>query len=154
MLLPFVIGLLPAKAADKAAERLQKDFPALRIAGTYHGYFQKSDLPALRGMIRTSGAEIVLVCLGSPLQERWILENRRYLPRVRLFLPLGGSLDVWAGQVRRAPLLYQKMGVEWVWRVAAEPRRMGRLFRAGANLLSIRLKWEDFPEIITNIVSN
>ncbi len=129
--------------AEAAARRLQKSFPHLSIAGTAHGYFSKSDLPALRGRIRTSGAEIVFVCLGSPLQEEWILNNRRYLPNVRLFLPLGGSLDVFAGAVRRAPLLWQSMGAEWVWRIAHEPSRIGRLWQAGVNLCSISAeKWE------------
>ena len=137
--------------AQTAAERLQKDIPMLKIAGVYHGYFTSSDLPALRGMIRRSGAEIVIVCLGSPLQERWITENRRYLPMVRLYLPLGGSMDVWAGAVRRAPALLQKTGMEWVWRIASDPRRTGRLLHAGANLCRLsrnRERWRSKVEIM------
>ena len=80
--------------AQQAARNLTEQLPRLRIVGTYHGYFHKTDTPALRGMIRASGAEIVIVCLGSPRQEEWILKNRRYLPSVRLFLPLGGSLTL------------------------------------------------------------
>lgn len=124
------------KIADKAARRLQTELPALQIAGTYHGYFGKADLPALRGMIHESGAEIVIVCLGSPAQEQWIAQNRRYLPRVRLFLPLGGSLDVWAGQVPRAPRLLQALGLEWIFRIAGRPRRALRLGRAALLLLA------------------
>ncbi|MBO5778404.1 MAG: WecB/TagA/CpsF family glycosyltransferase [Clostridia bacterium] len=132
--------------AEEAAHRLQKGLPNLSIAGTAHGYFSKVDLPALRGRIRTSGAEIVFVCLGSPLQEEWILQNRRYLPNVRLFLPLGGSLDVFAGAVRRAPHLWQSMGLEWAWRIAHEPHRIGRLWQTGVNLCSISPeKWKFFP---------
>lgn len=126
--------------ADKAAARLQRDFPTLQIVGTAHGYFGKSDLPGLRGLIHASGAEIVFVCLGSPRQEEWIAKNRRYLPSVRLFLPLGGSLDVFAGEICRAPVCLQKAGLEWMWRVAHEPRRIARLWQAGIRLLSV------FPE--------
>ena len=121
--------------ADKAAARLKNAMPNLRIAGTAHGYFQKADLPGLRGKICTSGADIVFVCLGSPLQEEWIANNRRYLPDVKLFLPLGGSLDVYAGEVCRAPALFRKAGMEWVWRAAVNPHRLVRLGRAGIGLL-------------------
>ncbi|MBQ7324502.1 MAG: WecB/TagA/CpsF family glycosyltransferase [Clostridia bacterium] len=142
------------KIAPTAARRLQKDIPSLKIAGVYHGYFSPADLPALRGMIRESGAEIVIVCLGSPLQERWILENRRYLPDVLLYLPLGGSLDVWAGAVRRAPDLFRQLGMEWIWRIVSDPRRLGRLFSAGVNLCQLSCKSGKFDGKITNFVSN
>lgn len=129
--------------AEAAAIHLQKHFPNLSIAGTAHGYFSPNELPALRGKIHTSGAEIVFVCLGSPLQEEWILNNRRYLPNVRLFLPLGGSMDVFAGTVRRAPLLWQSMGLEWAWRIAHEPRRIARLWQTGVSLCATPAeKWK------------
>lgn len=129
----FFLGGKPG-VAERAAGRLQGLLPALRIAGTAHGYFTENDLPALRGKIRASGAGLLIVCLGSPRQEEWIVQNRRYLPEVRLFLPLGGSLDVWAGDIRRAPTLWQKAGIEWLWRILHAPERILRLLRAGANL--------------------
>lgn len=140
------VFLLGAKAgiAEKAAGRLQAQLPPLQIVGTYHGYFGKADLPALRGMIAASGAEIVVVCLGSPRQEEWIAENRRYLPGVRLFLPLGGSLDVWAGELPRAPLPFRKLGLEWAWRIAHQPRRLIRLGKAGVELIRMEPEKRDF----------
>lgn len=143
-----------AETAQTAADRLQNTIPTLKIAGVYHGYFTPADLPALRGMIRASGAEIVIVCLGSPLQERWILESRRYLPDALLYLPLGGSLDVWAGAVRRAPALFRRLGIEWIWRIASDPRRLGRLISAGVNLFQLSCKSGKFDGEITNFVSN
>ena len=147
----FLLGGRPGIAA-RAEKRLRAVLPGLCVAGTAHGYFGKADLPALRGRIRASGAEIVIVCLGSPRQEEWIAANRRYLPSVRLFLPLGGSLDVWAGMVSRAPLLWQKIGCEWLWRILHAPGRIGRLWAAGYALL--RSSGTNFCPKKHNIVSN
>ncbi|MBQ8288341.1 MAG: WecB/TagA/CpsF family glycosyltransferase [Clostridia bacterium] len=130
----FLLGGRPG-VAKRAAKQLMSSLPGLQIAGTAHGFFSKTDLPALRGRIRASGAEIVIVCLGSPQQEEWIAANRRYLPSARLFLPLGGSLDVWAGEVSRAPYLWQAAGIEWLWRILHAPGRIGRLWVAGCALL-------------------
>lgn len=124
--------------AKQAADKLKAAIPGLQIAGFAHGYFERADLPALRGMIRRSGATVVVVCTGSPRQEEWILQNRRYLPGVRLFLPLGGSLDVWAGRALRAPIFWQRIGAEWLWRLLREPARAGRLAEAILNLRAFR----------------
>lgn len=131
----FLLGGAEGVAA-RAAERLQKAISDLRIVGTAHGYFQAADLPALRGMIHQSGAELVIVCTGSPRQEEWILQNRSYLPSVRLFLPLGGSLDVWAGTVTRAPACFRRCGLEWLWRLIGQPSRAIRLGKATVRFLS------------------
>lgn len=134
----FLLGGKPG-VAHRAAKRLQRAIPHLQIAGCAHGYFTEADLPALRGAIHRSNASVVIVCLGSPRQEEWILRCRRYLPAVRLFLPLGGSLDVWAGQVNRAPLFWQSCGIEWLWRLLHQPSRIGRLTATLADL------WKNKP---------
>lgn len=147
----FLLGGRPG-VAKRAANRLRATLPALRVVGVAHGFFQREDLPALRGMIRRAGAKIVIVCLGSPRQEEWIAANRRYLPSVDLFLPLGGSLDVWAGEVARAPRLWRQAGAEWLWRILHAPERFLRLLSAGGALLrSSRVNM--FPNT-HNIVSN
>lgn len=112
--------------APRAAENLVRRFPDLRVAGTYWGYFERDgeENRRLLGLIRACRPEILIVCLGFPLQEYWIRENLPYLPSVRVAAGLGGSLDVWAGKVRRAPLLWQSIGMEWAWRMLREPRRM------------------------------
>ena len=125
----FLLGGRPG-VADIARRRLAKAYPKLRITGCAHGYFTPADLPALRGRINASRAEILFVCLGSPQQEKWILQNRAYLPSVRLYLPLGGSLDVWAGSVSRAPLFLQRAGAEWLWRILHQPSRITRFVRS------------------------
>ena len=122
----FLLGGRPG-VAHKAACRLKAVYHQLHLAGCAHGYFSPSHLPLLRDRIIASKASILIVCLGSPRQENWILQNRAHLPSVRLFLPLGGSLDVWAGDLSRAPILWQKMGAEWLWRILQEPCRILRL---------------------------
>lgn len=123
--------------AERARERLTQRLPTLSVVGTAHGYFTKTDLPALCGAIHRSGAQVVLVCLGSPLQEKWIVENRPALPNAKLFLPLGGSLDVWAGDLPRAPVIWQKTGTEWLYRILTAPCKGERIARLSAAVHSL-----------------
>ena len=121
----FLLGAKPG-VADLAAERLQKQYPGLKIAGTHDGYF-KEDAPVVEA-IRESGADCVFVCLGAPKQELWMQRNAPRL-RVGLMAGLGGSLDVFAGNVKRAPKLFQKLGLEWFYRLIKEPKRIGRMMK-------------------------
>lgn len=113
--------------ACKAAIALKKRYPQLKVCGTHHGYFDKSKLCKENvSVIRTinqSKADILFVCFGFPLQERWINENFPYMRSVRLAMGLGGSLDVWSGNIRRAPVWMRDCGLEWLWRTILEPRR-------------------------------
>ncbi|MBE6577597.1 MAG: WecB/TagA/CpsF family glycosyltransferase [Ruminococcaceae bacterium] len=117
--------------AERAAARLKKALPKLRIAGTQHGYFDKrfgsDENRAVVSKIRLSGADIIFVCMGFPTQEAWIYQNASSIPEARLFMGLGGSLDVWSGKVRRAPRLFRVAGLEWLWRAIREPRRASEL---------------------------
>lgn len=116
----FLLGGRPG-VAQQAGETLLARCPGLVLAGTLDGY---SPSPAgAAEQIRSAGADLVFVCLGCPLQERWMV---RYGPLTgaRLLLGLGGTLDVLAGQVRRAPVSWQRLGLEWLWRGLLEPRRM------------------------------
>lgn len=118
--------------ARLAATRLCERFPALTVCGTQHGYFEDAEAEEIRQAIDTSHADIVLVCLGSPRQEHWIDQNRAALPSVKLFMGLGGALDVWSGRLQRAPLPLRKMGMEWAWRMTREPRRLRGLLPISA----------------------
>lgn len=120
--------------ATMAAARLCAKHRGLKICGTQHGY--QSDNERVIEKIKASRADIVYVCLGSPKQERWIHENADKLPRVRLFMGLGGSLDVWSGNVRRAPKKVQKSGFEWLWRMTLAPKRLKDLPKLAAFGLS------------------
>ncbi len=108
--------------AARAATKLSRRFPSLKICGVSDGYFENEREVVER--IRQKAPDILFVCLGSPRQEQFIERNAPLLPSVGLFMALGGSLDVWSGDKRRAPLFLQASGLEWLWRMAHEPKRM------------------------------
>lgn len=112
--------------ADKAAKNLKSLLPRLNICGTHHGYFEKSGEKntAVIEKIRSASPDILFVCFGFPLQEDWICKNSSALPSVRVSMGLGGSLDVWSGEKKRAPKFIQRVGFEWLWRSVLEPKRL------------------------------
>ncbi len=114
--------------ASKAAERLREKLPSLNICGSHHGYFNKTgkEAEAVIAHIAAARPDILFVCLGFPEQERFILENTSSLPFLRLSAGLGGSLDVWSGEVIRAPRIMQKTGLEWLFRTLCAPNRIRR----------------------------
>ncbi|HPU17242.1 MAG TPA: WecB/TagA/CpsF family glycosyltransferase, partial [Bacillota bacterium] len=117
--------------AELAAEKMKEKYPGLVICGTAHGYFKKSgeESDAEIAKIKASGAAVLYVCLGAPTQERWMYENREALAAagVRAALGLGGSLDVYSGEARRAPKIFIKLGIEWFYRLLCNPSRIGRM---------------------------
>lgn len=119
----FLLGAKPG-VAEQAAEKLRKQHPGLQICGTHDGYFQE-DKP-VADAIRNAGADVVFVCLGAPKQELWMAQ---YGPDTgaKLAIGLGGCLDVFAGNVQRAPEAFQKAGMEWFYRLLKEPSRIGRM---------------------------
>ena len=121
----YLLGGAPG-VAERAGEALKKACPGLVLAGTADGYF--ADPGAAADRVRRTGAELVYVCLGCPKQERWIA---RYGERTGagLLAGLGGTLDVLAGDIKRAPKPVQRLGLEWLWRAACQPRRMRELWR-------------------------
>ena len=115
--------------AEEAAACMQTAYPGLRICLTADGYFRKEgeENEAVLRRIRESGARIVFVCFGAPAQEKWIAANRDKLPEVNVLLGLGGSLDVYSGRVKRAPAIFVRLGLEWLYRLFKEPKRIGRM---------------------------
>ncbi|MBR7162118.1 MAG: WecB/TagA/CpsF family glycosyltransferase [Clostridia bacterium] len=126
----FLLGGKPGIAA-LAAQRKKQSYPGLTVAGTQNGYFKKEGIEndAVLQKINESGAQILFVCFGAPAQELWIDENKSRLPSVKLFLGLGGSLDVYAGAVRRAPNIFIRARLEWLYRLLREPKRIGRMMK-------------------------
>lgn len=111
--------------AAAAAGELAKQFEGLRVSGTHHGYFIPDEEPELAARIRESGARLVLVGMGFPQQEYWIRRNLERLgPAV--CIGVGGSFDVWSGRLKRAPEGVRRAGMEWLYRLVNEPRRLGR----------------------------
>lgn len=128
----FLLGAKPG-VAEQAAENLKKDHPGLIVCGTHDGYF-KEDGPVAE-QIRTAEADVVFVCLGAPKQEYWMIENAQAAGAAFL-IGLGGSLDVFAGTVKRAPEIWQKLGLEWLYRLVKQPSRIGRMAKLPLFLVS------------------
>lgn len=130
----FFFGSKPG-VAEQAAQRLKEQFPKLIISGTNDGYFKEE--ASIVEKIATSGAAVLFVCLGFPKQEQFIAQYRDEL-NVRIALGLGGTLDVIAGVVKRAPKFYQKLHIEFLYRLLKEPKRLGRMMRIPKYLWRVR----------------
>lgn len=126
----FFLGGKPG-IASHAAEKQKEKLPSLSVVGTHDGYFEKTgtENAAVLRQINESGASILFVCFGAPAQEKWIDENKARLPNVRLFMGLGGSLDIYAGEVKRAPSFFIHTGLEWFYRLLQEPKRFRRMMK-------------------------
>jgi N-acetylglucosaminyldiphosphoundecaprenol N-acetyl-beta-D-mannosaminyltransferase len=120
----YILGGASGVAA-LAAERLKEANPGLIVAGARDGFFRQEDAQAIIEGVNSSGAELLFIGLGSPKQELWIAEHRNNL-RVKICQCVGGSIDVMAGRVKRAPLRFQKLKLEWFYRLCAEPSRIAR----------------------------
>lgn len=116
--------------AEQAAKVLTEKFPGIKFAGFHDGYFKKEgeETEAVIVDINNSGADVLYVCLGAPAQEKWIYANRDRL-KPFVFLGLGGSLDGYAGIVKRAPGIFIKLGLEWFYRLLCEPWRFKRMLK-------------------------
>ncbi len=120
----YFFGAAPG-VAEIAAENSQKKYNA-KIAGTRNGFFSVEDEPKIISDINNSGAEILLVGLGVPKQEKWIFNNLSKL-NVPVSIGVGGTFDVLAGKVKRAPRWMQRAKLEWLFRALLQPSRAGRL---------------------------
>lgn len=121
----YLLGGKPG-IAQRAADNIAKRFPSIKIKGTRNGYFKEQDVPGMVEQINASGAEVLLVALGSPKQEKWISSNLGRL-KVSIAMGVGGSFDVLAGEVSRAPLIFRKAGLEWFYRLITQPWRAARM---------------------------
>ena len=134
----FLLGGRPG-VAEKAANNLCARFPRLKIAGVHDGYFDfaSEENSAVISEINRSGADVLFVCIGAPLQEKWVYKNRADLSSARLIACLGGSLDIYAGEAKRAPALFIKSRAEWLWRLLREPRRIVRMINLPKFVISV-----------------
>jgi len=111
--------------AQRAAEALQRAHPGAKIAGARDGYFRDDESDAVAAAVRASGANVLLAGLGSPKQELWLTQHLA-ATGCGAGIGVGGSFDVYAGNVLRAPALVRRAGLEWAYRLAKEPRRWRR----------------------------
>ena len=115
----FLLGGKP-EVVEKTRQRLGD-----KVIGVEHGY---QNLDEVIDKINRVEPNVLLVGLGSPKQERWIYKNLKKMPSVKLAIGVGGAFDFISGRVKRAPKFLQKIGLEWLWRLAIQPRRIKRIY--------------------------
>lgn len=145
----YLIGSGSNEIVTAAANNLQKQFPALKIAGHDKGPRIEEVAPGEAGIQEKSGLmieneancraidainnarpDVLLVAFGMGKQEKWIQEYLAKMPSVKIAMGVGGSFDYLSGRVPRAPRLMRRFGLEWLYRLWKEPRRFGRIFNA------------------------
>lgn len=127
----FFLGSKPGDGvhpgiAELAVVKMKEKYHDLQVAGTHHGYFKEADEASIVQTINDSGADFLCVALGSPKQEKFVSRYRDEL-HVRGAIGVGGSLDVWAGTLKRAPEFYRNNGLEWLYRLIQQPSRYKRM---------------------------
>lgn len=119
------------EVVKKVVEIYTKKYSSGIIAGYRNGYFNKEEEQLIAQEIAESGANILFVAISSPTKENFLFENKTILRKVNFVMGVGGSFDVVAGKVKRAPLWMQKAGMEWFYRFAQEPKRMWKRYLIG-----------------------
>lgn len=120
----YLLGGEPG-IAEKAKENLLIKFPNVNIVGTHHGYFDEKEEKEIIKEINEIQPNVLFVALGAPKQEKWIAKHKNEL-KVDVATGQGGTYDYEAGKIKRAPRIVQKMGIEWLWRLCREPKRIVR----------------------------
>ena len=131
----YLLGAKPG-VGEQAAQRLRMQYPGLRVVGVRDGYFSKAEEQTILDKINTARPALLLVCLGCPRQVKWLAEHATEL-RFGLGMALGGALDVFSGQKRRAPLMLRRAGLEWLYRLIREPCRIVRIARLPLLFLTV-----------------
>ncbi len=121
----FIYGA-KEETSKKAVDELIRRYPGLKVVGRANGYVRDEEMPQLIDRINTSGAEILFLALGSPKQEQWFTTHKDSLKRARVCQGIGGTLDAITGNVKRAPEVWCKYNVEWLYRLISEPKRIKR----------------------------
>ena len=121
----FLLGGKPS-VADRAAKNISEQYRGVNICGTQDGYFDDTEDRDIIEKINNAAPDILVVCLGAPKQEKWLVKNRDFL-RFRLAIGAGGAIDVISGDVKRAPKFIQKIHLEWLYRAVCDPKRIPRL---------------------------
>ena len=133
----FFLGARPG-VAQAAARRLKQRYPGLNMVGVHHGYFDRSENEAVVQKINAAAPDILLVGLGMPPQEYWLMENRHRLD-AGVALTGGAVFDYVSGRLRRGPRLLVSCSFEWLARLLIEPRRLWRRYLVGNPLFFLRV---------------
>lgn len=121
----YFFGSAPG-VADKAKSKAEEIYPGIQVVGTRNGFFTEADEPGIIAEIKAARPDILLAALGVPKQEKWLKKHMQEL-QVPVSIGVGGTLDVMAGVMERAPLWMQKAKLEWLFRGLKQPSRAGRL---------------------------
>lgn len=124
---------------DDAAANLKKSHPSLQIAGKAHGYIPVEEEGAVARKVAASGADMVFIGLGSPRQENFAARHGKDCG-AKILMVVGGSFDVLSGRLHRAPAFYQKFGIEWLYRVIQQPKRIARILALPKFLVTTIIK--------------
>ena len=121
----FFLGAAPG-IAEKAADKMRLKYPGCNIVGTRDGYFPADRDAEIAEEIAATDPDFLFVAMGIPRQEKFILATQNII-RARVAMGVGGTFDVFSGAVKRAPILFQKMKLEWLWRVLLNPKKIDKV---------------------------
>lgn len=131
------VGLLGGEfgEAGVAGEKLREAYPGLELlveqgGAIQHDGSEDAKAEAARERMTLYSPQVLFVAFGAPRQELWIQEHRNEFPDLRAVVGVGGTFNFWAGRLKRAPHWMRSFGLEWLWRLIQEPRRIGRIWRA------------------------
>lgn len=146
----YFLGAGPG-VAQLAASRLQARYPLLKIAGFHDGFFKKAGVENQRvvDQINAAAPDILLVCFGMPLQERWLMENWQHV-RAHVFLKGGAALDYAAGRLRKAPRWIVRAHLEWLYRLFQDPLRLFSRYVLGNPYFVFRVLLEKAAKILSS----
>lgn len=135
----YLLGAAPG-IAEKASENLQEKFPGISIVGVRNGYFDVNNQAEVEGILKDVAGktpDVLFIAMGAPRQEYFIEDYREAL-KAKVAIGVGGSFDVVAGAVKRAPVFMQKMGIEWLWRLICQPSRWKRMMNLPRFVLLVK----------------
>ncbi|AHI56946.1 WecB/TagA/CpsF family glycosyltransferase [Listeria ivanovii] len=132
----YFLGAKP-EVSQMVEEKVSKKYPNVVICGVHHGYFDAQESEEIGQEIMEAKPDIIFVALGSPAQEKWILSQINHFEK-GIFIGVGGSFDVLTDNVKRAPKIWIKLRLEWVYRLLSNPSRWRRFFAIPQFMLAIR----------------
>ncbi len=125
----FLLGAAD-NVAEKTKEILEKKYKGVKIVGAYAGSPKENEEKEIREIVKDSAADILFIAYGAPAQEIWIHRNLQKMPNIKVAIGIGGSFDFISGMRKRAPKWMQKIGIEWLYRLLQQPKRIIRIYRA------------------------
>jgi len=133
----YLLGAAPGVAAN-VGDWVERQHPGVEVVGTRNGYFQIDDIDTICAEIKAARPDVLLVALGAPRQEQWIASHAAKTG-AHVAIGVGGLFDFYSGNIRRAPVWMREIGIEWIYRLLQEPRRMMKRYLIGNLLFVIRV---------------